>query len=169
MEGFIGGSKDCVDPFPVERLCQPCRLDGGHQHAVDTQTENVTCLGGPSLSHTYLSTAGRWSPEHWDSPCHPVQKKGAIPVCLFSPECLAQLNGQESEARAGRGRERPAAWLPRRPAETLGPGDVLLGRVSQALAQAAELRDRTHSMSWHLVVNEVVRNGETGHKTAQEA
>ena len=43
LEGFSGRSEDCVDSFPVEGLGQPCRLDGGHQHAVDTHMEHVTC------------------------------------------------------------------------------------------------------------------------------
>ena len=43
LEGFIGRSEDRVDSFPVEGLRQPCRLDGGHQHAVDTHMEHVTC------------------------------------------------------------------------------------------------------------------------------
>lgn len=43
LEGFIGRSEDRVDSFPVEGLGQPCRLDGGHQHAVDTHMEPITC------------------------------------------------------------------------------------------------------------------------------
>lgn len=43
LEGFIGRSEDRVDSFPVEGLGQPCRLDGGHQHAVDMHMEHVTC------------------------------------------------------------------------------------------------------------------------------
>lgn len=81
LEGFICGSKDRVDPFPVEHLRQPCRLDGGYQHAVDTAQNVSPALRGLSLSHVYLSTAGRWSPEHPSTPC----KNGMIPVCLFSP------------------------------------------------------------------------------------
>lgn len=50
LEGLICGSEDSVDPFPVECLHQPCRLDGGDQHAVGMHTENVTCLWG--LSYT---------------------------------------------------------------------------------------------------------------------
>lgn len=42
LEGFIGRDKT-VDSFPVEGLGQPCRLDGGHQHAVDMHMEHVTC------------------------------------------------------------------------------------------------------------------------------
>ena len=88
LESFIRGGEDCVDPVPVQRLRQPCSLDGGHQHAVGTHTENVTCLGGPSLSLIYLPTVGSWGPEHWGSDLHPTHKKGQlIPVCISSPKC----------------------------------------------------------------------------------
>lgn len=56
LEGFIGRGEDRVDPFPVEGLGQPCRLDGGYQHAADTYTEKVTslcvCEGGLSFAQT---------------------------------------------------------------------------------------------------------------------
>lgn len=99
LEGLICGSEDSVDPFPVECLHQPCRLDGGDQHAVGMHTENVTCLWGPACcgyAHRkchlpvgaviYLTTEGRWSPEHWDSPLCQAQK-GTTMVCIFSPKC----------------------------------------------------------------------------------
>lgn len=56
LEGLVRGSEDSVDPFPVECLRQPCRLDGGDQHAVGTHTENVTCPWG--LSYTSPLRAG---------------------------------------------------------------------------------------------------------------
>lgn len=43
-EGFVGGSKDCVDSFPIKGLCQPSRLDSGYQHARDIHIEDVTYL-----------------------------------------------------------------------------------------------------------------------------
>jgi hypothetical protein len=48
LERFIGGSKNSVDPFPVEDLHESCRLDGGHQHATDKHKENDSSLSMPS-------------------------------------------------------------------------------------------------------------------------
>lgn len=50
-EGFICGSEDCVDSFPVEGLRQSCRLDGSYQHAkaiVSFRTSMTVPIGGVS-------------------------------------------------------------------------------------------------------------------------
>lgn len=77
LEGLIGGSKDCVDPFPVEHLRQPCSLDGGYQHSVDTRTERVTFPHIPRH-------CGQGEPGALGFTFHCLQKKGRFSLFLLS-------------------------------------------------------------------------------------
>lgn len=87
LEGLVRGSKDRVDSVAAERLRQPRRLDGGYQHAADTHMEDVTCLWGLSLAHTYLATAGRRSPACWHSPQPHLYTKRNNSHLSFLHEC----------------------------------------------------------------------------------
>lgn len=90
LEGFIRGSKDGIIPFSGEHLCQPRRLYGSHQHAVDTGGWESPQGSQPWLVYT--------------APPQPRYKEGQIPgSCLFlllgsssgdRPETKVKVRGQ---------------------------------------------------------------------------
>lgn len=94
LEGFVGRSKDGVDPFPVEGLCQPGRLDGGHQHAVETHRAHIHLLmGDPSSAWGW----GKWSPTT-------KELRDSYPTCSSSaPNIHAQLRQMATSHRPGWG------------------------------------------------------------------